>query len=58
MLLGLKVKKTKDEYVKHMRDGRIIAPSVDGNNQDETECQIINRKAISSWFKIKKRGSD
>ena len=58
MSFSLKVKQMKDECVKHIQHGRTFVPSVDESNQDETEHQRVNRKAIQSWFKTKKRASD
>ena len=58
MSLALKVKSMKEEDAKHVHYGKIIAPSVTRNNEDERKCQRVNRKAIKSWFKTKKRRSD
>ena len=55
---SLRVKPMKEEYVKCVRDGAIVAPSVAGNTEDENDFQRINHKAIKSWFKSKKIASD
>ena len=56
--LSLRVKPMKEEHVKCIRDGAIIAPSVSVNTEDESDFQIINLKAIKSWFKTKNIPTD
>ena len=51
---SLRVKPMKEEYVKCVRDGAIVAPSVAGNTEDENGFQRINRKANKHCFKSKK----
>ena len=56
MSLTLKAKPVKEKHVKCARDGKIIAPSVAGNNEDMSKFQRINREAIKIWFKSKQSG--
>ena len=48
----------KEEHDECTLDGKIIATSVIGTNEDETGFERVNRKAINSRFKTKKKGVD
>ena len=58
MSLSLRINPMKEEHEKRIRDDGIIAPSVSGNTEDESDFQRINRKATKSWFKSKKSATD
>ena len=52
--LSLRIKPMKEEPFKCIFDGSFFPLSVSGNNEVESDFQIINLKAIKSLFKSKK----